>query len=105
MAMAMPLSKVMIGGQDLPVTNTIYPIINEVTYQRGGQWGQWSSEGGSSLELTDPRSDNGLGPNWADSDETHKAAWTTTISATGTIDNGDVAADELQLLLEGVGEV
>jgi hypothetical protein len=32
--------------------------------------------GGSSLELIDPRSDNRLAANWADSDETRKAPWT-----------------------------
>src|SRR5207245_7300676 len=81
----------------------VYPGVNEVTYGSGGRWGQWSHGGGSSLELIDPHADNSLAPNWADSDETHKAPWTV-ISATGTIDNGDVPADELQVLLQGVGE-
>ena len=53
--------------------------------------------------MIDPHADHRLAPNWADSDETHKAPWTI-ISATGTIDNGDVAADELQVLLQDAGE-
>ena len=77
--------------------------MDEVTWGTGGRWSQWSAGGGSSLELIDPHADHRLAPNWADSDETHKAPWTI-ISATGTIDNGDVAADELQVLLQDAGE-
>ncbi len=84
-------------------TNAISVVVNEVTYGVGGRWGEWSHAGGSSLELIDPNADNTLAPNWADSDETHKAPWTI-VSATGTIDNGDVTADELQVLVQGVGE-
>src|SRR5581483_6232171 len=98
----MPQQVVTTTGQ-ISTTNTIYVVVNEVTYGTGGQWGDWSQAGGSSLELIDPHADNGLAHNWADSDETHKAGWTIT-SAIGTIDNGDVPADELQVLLEGVGE-
>lgn len=85
------------------VTNLLYPVVNEVSYGTGGRWGDWSHGGGSSLELIDPRADNSLAANWADSDETRKAPWTV-ISATGTIDNGSVPADELQVLIQGVGE-
>jgi Lamin Tail Domain/CotH kinase protein len=86
-------------------TNLIYPVENELTYGTGGRWGQWSHKGGSSLELIDPRADNSLAPNWADSDETHKAPWTI-ISATGVLDNSTYGtnADELQVLLQGAGE-
>ena len=104
LALAMPESALILNAQGAWTTNLVYPVANEVSYQAGGEWGQWSHAGGSSLELLDPRADNDLAPNWTDSDETHKAAWTT-ISAIGTIDNGDVAADELQLLIQGVGEV
>jgi hypothetical protein len=103
LALAMPQAVSVSDGQGGWTTNIVYPVVSEVSYQSGGQWGQWSDAGGSSLELIDPRADNDLAPNWADSDETHKAAWTL-ISATGTIDNGNVAADELQVLLEGMGE-
>lgn len=87
----------------ITTTNILYPVVNEVAYGTGGRWGQWSKGGGSSLELIDPRSDNELAPNWADSDESAKASWSN-FSATGTIDNGSSTADELQVLLEGSGE-
>ncbi|HEV2694807.1 MAG TPA: lamin tail domain-containing protein [Verrucomicrobiae bacterium] len=60
---------------------------DEVTYGTGGRWGEWSGGGGSSLELIDPKSNHRLAANWADSDETHKSAWTN-ITFTGTVDNG-----------------
>src|SRR6185369_5899639 len=84
-------------------TNTADVVVNEVTYNKGGRWGQWSGGGGSSLELTDPRSDNTVAANWADSDETAKAPWTI-LSVTGVLDNGDAAADQLQVLQLGAGE-
>jgi hypothetical protein len=70
-------------------TNT--PILvaeDQVTYGTGGRWGQWSSGGGSSLELIDPHSNHRLAANWADSNESQKSAWTN-IVFTGTLDNGD----------------
>jgi hypothetical protein len=91
------------NAQSQVVTNLLYPIVNEVTYGTGGRWGQWSDGGGSSLELVDFQSDNSFAGNWADSDETRKAPWTL-VSAKGTIDNGNVAADQLQVLLQGQGE-
>ena len=56
-------------------TNTLYGVVNEVIYSGGGRWSQWAHGGGSSLELTDPNSDNALMANWADSDETLKSQW------------------------------
>jgi hypothetical protein len=57
------------------VTNLIRVLENEVTYVDGGQWGEWTDGGGSSLELKDPRSDNQQPANWGESDETSKAGW------------------------------
>jgi hypothetical protein len=68
-------------------TSTIYVEEDEVTYGTGGRWGEWSSGGGSSLELIDPHSNHRLAANWADSDETSKSVWTN-IQATGVLDNG-----------------
>ncbi|MBI2948881.1 MAG: lamin tail domain-containing protein [Verrucomicrobia bacterium] len=85
------------------VTSTVYVIADEVTYGVRGRWGKWAREGGSSLELIDPRSDHQLASNWADSDETTKSEWTT-IEAMGVLDNGIGAADTLHLLLMGEGE-
>jgi len=88
-------------------TNVIYIVADEVTYGSGGRWGKWADGGGSSLELIDARSDHRLAANWADSDETAKAAWTT-IEATGLLDNGSGynggPIDNLQIGLTGEGE-
>ena len=78
-ALAMP--------QTLNGTSSIYVVEDEVTYGIGGRWGQWSHGGGSSLELSDPRADNRLAANWADSDETHKSSWVN-IETTGVLDHG-----------------
>ncbi len=84
-------------------TNRYHLIEDEVTYGSGGHWGRWANAGGSSLELIDPRSDNRLAPNWADSDETAKAPWTN-IEVTGVLENGIGSADSLQIILLGAGE-
>jgi regulation of enolase protein 1 (concanavalin A-like superfamily) len=84
-------------------TNLIHIVMNEVTYGDGGRWGKWADGGGSSLELTDPDSDNRLAPNWADSDETGKASWTN-VEFTGRCDNGNGTMDSFQLFLLGAGE-
>jgi len=84
-------------------TNLIHIPVDEVTYGTGGQWPDWTDGGGSSLELIDPRSNHRLPSNWGASDETHKAPWAF-FSTTGTIDNGNVAADQLQVLMQGAGE-
>ena len=85
------------------LTNTVWVEADQVAYRNGGRWAAWAAGGGSSLELLDSRADHRLADNWAASDETAKAAWTT-VSAAGKLDNGDVAADELQVLLQGAGE-
>ena len=84
-------------------TNFFQIAVDEVAYRDGGRWGQWSDGGGSSLERIDPRANSRLAPNWADSDETQKAPWSL-ITATGTLDNGNVSANQLQVLLQGAGE-
>jgi hypothetical protein len=78
--------------------------VDMVDYRDGGSWGGWSDGGGSSLELIDPWADNRLGPNWADSDETAKADWTT-VTATGLLNFGrtTAAADEIGFLAIGDG--
>ncbi|MCI0746497.1 MAG: lamin tail domain-containing protein [Verrucomicrobia subdivision 3 bacterium] len=101
-ALAMPDPSITTNGS-VVITNYSYIVIDEVAYRDGGRWGQWSDGGGSSLELIDPRSDNRLAANWADSDETAKAPWTI-ISVRGVLDNGTSPADQLQVLLQGAGE-
>lgn len=87
------------------VTNTSY-VVDELTYEAGGRWGQWAAGGGSSLELIDPRANHRLAANWGDSDETHKSAWAN-IETTGVLDNGanfDPTIDYAQIGILDVGE-
>ena len=93
------------GNPPSLTTNLLDLVVDEVTYGTGGRWGQWAGGGGSSLELIDARADHRLGPNWADSDETAKSAWTE-IEYTGRLDLGfpAVGANQLQVFLEGAGE-
>jgi regulation of enolase protein 1 (concanavalin A-like superfamily) len=88
-------------------TNTPITVAeDQVAYGTGGRWGEWSSGGGSSLELKDLRSNHRLASNWADSDETQKSVWTD-IETTGVLDNGDNYdswIDYAQIGLLDVGE-
>ncbi len=95
LALAMPDDPAL-PGQDLRV-------VDEVTYGDGERWGGWADGGGSSLELKDAHADNDLADNWAASDETSKAPWTT-VAVTGRLDNGTGSADEIHILLLREGE-
>ncbi|MBK8001659.1 MAG: lamin tail domain-containing protein [Verrucomicrobia bacterium] len=101
-ALAMPEPVFTTNGAVI-VTNFNYVVVDEVTYRDGGRWGRWSDGGGSSLELVDARGDNRLAANWADSDESAKAPWTT-VEVRGVLDNGTSTADQLQVFLQGAGE-
>ncbi len=105
LALAMPEVVVSTNSHNLVETNTHYLVVDEVTYRPGGRWGQWAAGGGSSLELIDPRGNHRLAPNWADSDETAKAGWTS-VEYTGVLDNGmdGWPADSLQLMMAEMGE-
>ena len=83
----------------------LHPVVSEVVYVEGGRWGKYANEGGSSLELIDPRADLLRPSSWADSDETAKAPWTS-FSFTGTFDNANagVPLNRVYLLLQGMGE-
>ncbi len=102
-ALALPDQQINTNTPGKFVTNLVYVVVDEVTYGAGGRWGHWASGGGSSLELVDPRSNHRLAYNWADSDETSKAGWTT-VEATGVLDNGSGPADNLQVVMLGEGE-
>src|ERR1039458_6008862 len=88
-------------------TNTAIQVAeDQVAYGTGGRWGEWSSGGGSSLELKDPRANHRLAANWADSDETQKSVWTD-IETTAVLDNGtnyDATIDYAQIGLLDSGE-
>ena len=104
-ALSMPDEIVTTNSAQQLVTNRIHIVVDEVTYAEGGRWGAWSDGGGSSLELRNPSSNKRLASNWADSDETIKAPWTS-LSITGRLDNGDSSygINNLQVLLQDRGE-
>ena len=89
------------------VTNALHVLVDEVTWSSGGgaggNWPTWANGGGSSLELIDPRSNHRLAHNWADSDETMKAPWTT-IEATGLMDQGVGSATRVEIMSLDAGE-
>ncbi|HEY2953210.1 MAG TPA: CotH kinase family protein, partial [Verrucomicrobiae bacterium] len=99
----MPEINISTNGLGQSQTNTLYVVVDEVTYGVGGNWGNWANEGGSSLELIDPRSNHRLAHNWGDSDETLKAPWTT-VEATGLMDNATVTPTTFEVLALGEGE-
>ncbi len=104
-ALEVPEELVSTNGLGQTTTNLVHIVVDEVTYSDGGRWGQWSDGGGSSLELADPASDNRLGPNWADSDETAKSGWVT-LEHTGVLDHGNTSytASQVNLIALGAGE-
>ena len=95
------------GGERLALARSDGMVVDEVTYSTGGRWGEWAHGGGSSLELIDPRGDHTLAGNWADSDESAKAPWTTVEITGKLVNNGFVFSypvDMLHLILLGAGE-
>ncbi len=103
LALAMPDLAYTTNAQNQVITNRVYVVVDEVTYGTGGSWGTWHNEGGSSLELIDPRADRRLAFNWGDSDETAKAPWTT-IQFSGPMDNGATTANFFEVMAFGEGE-
>ncbi|MGA2853748.1 MAG: lamin tail domain-containing protein, partial [Verrucomicrobiota bacterium] len=106
LALTMPAEHKMTNGTGGMITNIINVVVNDLTYGTGGRWGEWSSGGGSSLELIDPNGNNRLAANWADSDDTQKSVWTN-IECTGVLDNGgnyDSWIDYAQIGLLDAGE-
>ena len=88
---------------------TAYAAVDEVSYSNGGRWGIWADGGGSSLELRDPRADNGLGASWGDSDESAKSSYTTgTITDIHNYRHAGATqgvATRAEFFLQGPGEV
>ncbi|HON07202.1 MAG TPA: lamin tail domain-containing protein, partial [Verrucomicrobiota bacterium] len=103
-ALGKPIVNYSTNSSGVVKSNTVYAIIDEVTYGVGGRWGKWANEGGSSLELRDPRANHRLAYNWGDSIETSKAQWVN-IEATGPMDNGSGdTPNYLEIYLTGEGE-
>lgn len=89
--------------ETIDVTNLIHLVVDEVSYRAGGQWPTWARGGGSSLERRDAHADGRLAANWADSDETAKAPWTT-VAVTGALSLGADSANAIEGGLQGEGE-
>ena len=64
------------GGEKLRLRDANQNVADEVTYADGGHWPEFADGYGSSLELIDPRQDNGNYQAWAPSNETSKGQWT-----------------------------
>jgi hypothetical protein len=103
LALGMPDVEVVTNELNQVRTNTVYVVVDEVTYGTGGNWAPWANEGGSSLELIDPNSDHRLAHNWTDSDETQKAPWSI-LEFVGPFDNGSESPTTLQVMTLGEGE-
>jgi len=94
------------SGERITLTRADGVMVDQVTYGVGGRWGQWSHGGGSSLERIDPRGNPNQADNWADSDETAKAPWTT-VEFTGKLNSyglSSLGLRSLYLVLMGAGE-
>jgi len=80
-----------------------FVVVNEVEYGDDQDWGLWIDGGGSSMELIDPRSDNRRPMNWAGSDESGKAGWTT-LNYTGIVDMGAGTPNQIRIYHLQAGE-
>jgi hypothetical protein len=87
LALSKPYPLVTPNSKGILITNMLDVVVDEVSWKKGGRWGDWSAGGGSSLELIDPRANKRLPSSWNDSDESAKAPWTV-IQTTGVLDNG-----------------
>ncbi|HNC98291.1 MAG TPA: hypothetical protein PKW90_19310, partial [Myxococcota bacterium] len=104
-ALAKPDVLVTTNSQGKVQTKNILVAQHDVTYAVGGRWGQWSSGGGSSMELIDPDADPLQPSSWADSDETQKAPWTQ-VSLTDVLENGNTGFSPtfIHIGMQGMGE-
>lgn len=94
-------------GEEIELDDPAGVTRDRVAYFPGGAWPAEADGGGSSLELRDPRADNGTAEAWAASDTTPAGAWQTiTYRGVATDDGiGNDAFHELQLGLLDAGEV
>jgi len=88
---------------DVALPEQDFVVVDTVSYGDGDDWGRWIDGDGSSLELIDPRADNRRAMNWAGSDETDKAPWTTA-DYVGSIDHGKSSPREFRAFLLQGGE-
>ncbi|MGB0993247.1 MAG: lamin tail domain-containing protein, partial [Akkermansiaceae bacterium] len=74
------------SGERIQLEDQNGNLADEVTYYDGGRWSSFADGGGCSLELTDPRSDNGLPEQWEPS--ATNAGWNTYTYQAVAVDNG-----------------
>ena len=92
------------GGDRVRLRDANRNEADEVRYHDGGHWPEYADGYGSSLELIDPRQDNGNYQAWAASDERSKAQWTFfSVSGIANVP-ADYHEHELHLMLLGHGE-
>lgn len=107
-ALTKPDTIISTNGLGQAVTNKSAIVVDEVTYSTGGRWPVYANGGGSSLELVDPRADRRQPSNWAASDESNKALWTT-IDVTDPLVNGMSSSrgtpNRIEIFMQGPGEV
>ncbi len=103
-------------GEQLVLRDACGTLVDRVRYADGGRWPDRADDGGSSLELRDPRADNNVPEAWAASDETDRVGWETITyrgvlapSAVGPdgqwqefvlglLDSGEVLIDDLHVV-------
>lgn len=105
-----PILDIQTDANNVLVTNIVHVVVNQVAFETGGRWPKWTDGGGSSLELINPRADNSVPQNWADSIETNKSQWVT-IERRGILSHGATnfastsTSRSLHVLMMGAGEV
>lgn len=62
-------------GEVIRLVNGLGNLVDEVDYQSGGDWPEWTKGGGSSMELAHPSLDNNLASAWRDSDESQTSSF------------------------------
>ncbi len=95
------------GGDEIILTDALGNPADEVTYFDSRRWHPKADGGGSSLELTDPDSDNSQPQAWAPSDESSRSSWNTYTYEAVAVDEGyDVDGyNEFIVALLDAGEV
>ncbi len=96
------------GGERVALSRPdggVLVVEDAVEFVEADRWHRFSDGRGASLERRDPRGDSLAASNWADSDESAKAPWTT-IEFTGTLAHGNsnAPASQVQMFLLGPGE-
>ena len=95
------------NGEVIRLRDNVGNKVDEVRYYDDGRWSKYADGYGSSLELIDPKQDNGNYRAWAPSDETKQAEWRH-IKYSGRVSNrgrGRGGGSEFHLHLLGAGEM